>query len=63
MLVLDGLQVGNYIRQGMLLDLSSTIQPMLDSGELLESVASSFAEDGAIAAVPTRFLLPRCGAR
>lgn len=57
-LVLDGLQVGNYIRQGMLLDLSSTIQPMLDSGELLESVASSFAEDGAIAAVPTRFLLP-----
>lgn len=57
-LVLDGLQVENYIRQGMLLDLSSTIQPMLDSGELLESVASSFAEDGAIAAVPTRFLLP-----
>lgn len=57
-LVLDGLPVESYIRQGMLLDLTSTIQPMLDSGELLESVASSFAEDGAIAAVPTRFLLP-----
>ena len=56
--MLDGLPVESYIRQGMLLDLTSTIQPMLDSGELLDSVASSFAEDGAIAAVPTRFLLP-----
>ena len=57
-LVLDGLPVENYIEQGMLLDLSSVVQPMLDSGALLPNVASSFAEAGSIPAVPTRFLLP-----
>ena len=57
-LVLDGLPVENYIGQGMLLDLSSAVQPMLDSGVLLPNIASSFAEEGSIPAVPTRFLLP-----
>lgn len=57
-LVLDGLPVENYIGQGMLLDLSSAVQPMLDSGALLPNIASSFAEEGSIPAVPTRFLLP-----
>ena len=57
-LVLDGLPVENYIEQGMLLDLSSAVQPMMDSGALLQNVASSFAEGRSIPAVPTRFLLP-----
>lgn len=57
-LVLDGLPVENYIQQGMLQDLSSVVQPMLDSGELLPNVAAAFEQEGMIPAVPTRFLLP-----
>lgn len=57
-LVLDGLPVENYIEQGMLMDLSSTVQPMMDSGALFQNVVSSFAEGSSIPAVPTRFLLP-----
>lgn len=57
-LVLDGLPVENYIGQGMLTDLSCVVQPMLDSGALLTNVAASFARDGQIPAVSTRFLLP-----
>ena len=57
-LVLDGLPVENYIQQGILQDLSAAVQPMLDSGELLANIAAAFRQDGAIPAVPTRFLLP-----
>ena len=61
-LVLDGLPVENYIGQGMLLDLSSAVQPMLDPGAVLPNIASSFAGRGLH---PRRahalFCCPRCG--
>ncbi len=57
-LVLDGLPVQSYIDKGVLQDLSPTVQPMIDSGALLGNVVGAFSNDGAINAVPTRFLIP-----
>lgn len=57
-MILDGLPVGSYIQQGVLLDLAPVVQPMLDSGELQANVAGAFKTGDAIPAVPTRFLLP-----
>lgn len=57
-MILDGLPIGSYIQQGVLLDLAPVVQPMLDSGELQANVAGAFKTGDAIPAVPTRFLLP-----
>ena len=57
-MILDGLPIQNYIQQGVLLDLAAIVQPMLDSGALQTNIAEAFKKDGAIPAVPTRFLLP-----
>ncbi|MEA4899070.1 MAG: ABC transporter substrate-binding protein [Eubacteriales bacterium] len=57
-LVLDGLPVKSYIDKGVLKDLSSVVQPMIDQGLLTENLAGAYRRDGAIPAVPTRFLLP-----
>lgn len=57
-LVLDGLPVQSYIDKGVLQDLSPTVQPMIDSGALLGNVVGAFGNNGAIHAVPTRFLIP-----
>lgn len=57
-MILDGLPVENYIQQGVLQDLTSMVQPMLDSGELQTNVVETFKTGDTIPAVPTRFLLP-----
>lgn len=57
-LVLDGLPVQSYIDKGVLMDLSPTVQPLIDSGALLENVAGALIKDGVMPAVPARFLLP-----
>ncbi|MEG1516207.1 MAG: hypothetical protein RSD95_15075, partial [Clostridia bacterium] len=57
-IVLDGLPVQSYIDKGVLQDLSSTVQPMIDSGALLNSIAGAFKMGDEISAVPTRFLMP-----
>ncbi len=59
LILLDGMDVDTYIDNGLLLDLSETVQPMIDSGELFPDIAGTYtAEDGAIYAVPLTFTVP-----
>jgi ABC-type glycerol-3-phosphate transport system substrate-binding protein len=57
-LALDGLPVRDYIEKGILADLTDMVKPMIDANQLLPNVVSTFTQDGATRAVPTRFLLP-----
>ncbi len=56
--VLEGLPVQSFIEKGVLLDLSSVIQPMLDAGEILPAVTMAYRQDDWIYAVPARVKLP-----
>lgn len=57
-LVLDGLPVQSYIDKGVLMDLTAAVQPLIDSGRLLNNLAGAYIRQGMIRAVPTRFALP-----
>ena len=54
-IILDGLDVENYIEKGALMDISDIIMPLVDKGELLENIVNPLVEDGKIYAIPTRF--------
>ncbi len=55
-LVLDGLPVDSYIEKNILADMSSTISPMLESGELLGGIINNYkTKDGHIYTIPLRF--------
>lgn len=53
-LVTDGFPVESYIDKSVLLDLKDTIQPMIDSGELLSNVMNSYNVEGHMYTVPVR---------
>lgn len=56
MLVLDDLPINSYIKKNILADISSTITPMVESGELLDSIINNYkTKDGHIYTVPLRF--------
>ncbi len=57
-IMLDELPVQSYLDKGVLLDLSDVLRPLMEEGRLLKNVTGAFEKDGAIPAVPTRFLLP-----
>lgn len=54
-IILDGLNVDNYIEKGVLLDISDVIMPLVDSNEILENIVNPFIKDGKIYTIPTRF--------
>ncbi|MCC8151297.1 MAG: extracellular solute-binding protein [Lachnospiraceae bacterium] len=59
LILLDGMDVDTYVENGLLLDLSETVQPMIDSGALFPNIAGTYTEDdGAIYAVPLTFSVP-----
>lgn len=58
-LVLDGLPSDSYVEKGILEDLSDTVTPMAESGELYANIAKSFTEaDGSIYQFPVRVTIP-----
>ncbi|MCD8151381.1 MAG: extracellular solute-binding protein [Clostridiales bacterium] len=59
LILLDGMDVDTYVENGLLLDLSETVQPMIDSGALFPNIAGTYTEDdGAIYVVPLTFSVP-----
>jgi ABC-type glycerol-3-phosphate transport system substrate-binding protein len=56
-LVLDGLPTASFCEKGILEDMSSLIQPMLDSGELMPNILSNYKSDGKIYYIPVRYAL------
>ena len=57
-LVLDDLPLDSLIEKGILSDLSETIRPMLDRGELYDNIIQHFFRDDKLYCVPVRFELP-----
>ena len=57
-LLLDGMPIDSYIEKGVLADLTSIINPMIDSGEILANIMEGYTIDGAIYTVPIRFAIP-----
>lgn len=53
-LVTDGLPVGSYINKSVLLDIKDTVEPMIDSGELLSTIMDSYDTNGYMYTIPTR---------
>lgn len=56
-LILDGLPYQDFQEKGVLTDLTDTIQPMLDSGELLSNIITPFVQDGKYYYAPTKMKL------
>ncbi|MCI8624128.1 MAG: extracellular solute-binding protein [Provencibacterium sp.] len=57
-LALDGLPLASYEEKGVLLDLSETVGPLLEGGELFPNIAGAFRRENGLYAVPTRFTVP-----
>ncbi|MCI8624440.1 MAG: hypothetical protein HFG26_12380 [Provencibacterium sp.] len=55
-LLLDGLPIDSYVEKGILADLSQTVGEA--QGDLLANITETYRKDGALYAVPTRFLVP-----
>jgi ABC-type glycerol-3-phosphate transport system substrate-binding protein len=53
-LVTDGLPVDSYIEKSVLLDIKDTVQPMIDSKELLSNVMEGYNVDDHMYTVPAR---------
>lgn len=56
-LVLDGLPIDSFCEKGVLEDMSSLIRPMLDNGELMPNILSSYTGNDKLYYVPVRFAL------
>lgn len=56
-LILDGLPIASFCEKGILEDMSSLIKPMLDNGELMANIFSSYSSKDKIYYVPARFSL------
>ncbi len=58
-LLLDGLNAGDYIQKETLADLSDLLEPLIQDGTLHPAAARSFAqEDGSLPVVPAQFQVP-----
>ena len=57
-LVLDGLPIDSYIEKGVLEDMGSIFNPMIQSGELMGNIAKNYSKDGKVYTMPVRFALP-----
>lgn len=53
-IVTDGLPVDAYINKSILLDIKDIVQPMIDSGEVLDKVMESYSTNGNMYTVATR---------
>lgn len=58
-LLLDSLPISSYMGKGVLADLSGTVKPKIDGGELCKGIASTYLEGEALYAVPARFAVPQ----
>ena len=58
-LLLDGMPVASYVEKGVLADLSSALNPMIESGELLPELMNAMRNaGGGLFAAPTGFAVP-----
>ena len=57
-LLLDGLPVDSYIEKGVLLDMGSVLNPMIESGVILPNIAAAYAQNGTVYTIPTRIAFP-----
>lgn len=57
-LLLDGLSVESYIKNGLLEDLSDVIGEYTKNDEILSNVVEAYTVDGKIYQIPTKFALP-----
>lgn len=57
-IILDGLPVDSYIEKGVLADLSDILEPMIESGELHESIVKGYKTEKGTYQIPSRFNLP-----
>ena len=58
LLLLDGLNVGNYIEKGVLLDLTDLVNAQVAGQDLLPNLMSAYSKDGRIYGVPSKFTVP-----
>lgn len=56
-LILDGLPAASFCEKGILEDMSSLINPMVDQGVLMPNILSGYNSDGKVYFVPVRFAL------
>ncbi|WP_066716001.1 extracellular solute-binding protein [Clostridium sp. Marseille-P299] len=54
-LVLDGLPLSSLKEKGILADITDVVSPFIDDGTLIQSIASSFYENGKTYVLPARF--------
>lgn len=57
-LILDGMPMESYMEKGVLKDISSIYNEILQSGGLQENVAGIYQRDGAVYGIPSRFKVP-----
>lgn len=57
-LVLDGMSVDTYVKQGLLVDLTSILDEIKSGDGLLENIAYAYQKDDAVTAVPLKFAVP-----
>lgn len=57
-LVLDGLPIDSYIEKGVLEDIASILNPLVDSGDLLSNITDNYYQNGKVYGMPIRFTLP-----
>lgn len=57
-LILDGMPIESYIEKNVLADISDIINPMIESGQILENVVKNYKIDDKIYMIPARLNLP-----
>lgn len=58
LLLLDGLPLDSYIQKGVLSDLSSLLNPLIEKGELIKNIVQTYSKGEAVYAIPARFGVP-----
>jgi len=54
-LILDGLPIDSYIEKGSLVDLTDIVTGLNESEGLFENIANTYAKDGSVYAIPSKF--------
>lgn len=57
-LILDGMPVESYMEKGILSDLTGIVEKLKKGDGCFENITGSYAKDGKIYAVPSRFTIP-----
>lgn len=57
-LVLDGMSVDTYVKQGLLVDLNPVLDEIKSGDGLLENIAYAYQREETVAAVPLKFAVP-----